>query len=104
MNNKISIESLDKDSEARWITLLSAIDTLDRFCTQNNKSFDDIDFKIPAIKHYMEDTIEYVKQLQKEDDVLKNEKSINSIRSKLAQNFFNNVITDKKHIRTLQLN
>ena len=82
---------MNKETEARWISLLSAIDTLEKFCIENNKDFDNIEIKIPAIKHYMNETIESIKLMQLKEEVFENDKTIQSIRNRVTQNFLNNV-------------
>ena len=90
--NKQKYEDLSKEAVARWITLLSGIDTLDKFCLENNKNFDDIEIKIPAIKHYMEDSLESIKQMQKEDEQINANKSLQNIRAKITRNFLDNIV------------
>lgn len=82
---------MNKETEARWISLLSAIDTLEKFCIENNKDFDNIEIKIPAIKHYMNETIESIKLMQLKEEIFENDKTIQSIRNRVTQNFLNNV-------------
>jgi hypothetical protein len=88
---------MNKETEARWISLLSAIDTLDRFCTENNKDFDNIEIKIPAIKHYMSETIDMIKLMQVKEEVYENNKTMQNIRNRVTQNFFDNVEAKHPH-------
>ena len=88
---------MNKQEEARWITLLSAIDTLDKFCIENKKDFDDIELKIPAIKHYMEETIDETLRLQEEHYINEKSNDVVSLRNKITSNFLHNIISNKIH-------
>ena len=88
---------MNKETEARWISLLSAIDTLDRFCKENHKDFDNIEIKIPAIKHYMSETIDTIKLMQSKEEVYESNKTIQNIRNRVTQNFFDNVEVKTPH-------
>lgn len=91
--NKLTYDEMDGDTKARWIALLSAIEVVERYCNENGKSFDDTELRIPAIKHYMNETLSQIKVAQLEDNEEENNiKNIDSIKARLTRNFLHNII------------
>ena len=89
---------LNKEEEVRWISLLSAIDTVDKFCKENSKTFDDIEIKIPAIKHYMNETIDTFKLLQASEDAYDSNQNIHKLKSRITDYFLSNIKSRKQEL------
>ena len=88
---KLTINDLDEETEARWITLLYAIDTLNKFCKDNKKDFNTIEIKIPAIKHYMAETVDTVKVMMEDNKRREQQKTFNKLKNRLTTNLMTNI-------------
>ncbi len=56
--------------KARWMALLSAIDSIDDFCVAKNIVLDDMALKPVAIKHYINESYQLIlNELKKEQEL-----------------------------------
>lgn len=49
-------ENLNVEEKAKWMSLLLAVDEIDKFCSEKGVNFDNLELKPLAIKHYINST------------------------------------------------
>jgi hypothetical protein len=53
---------LTNEQKARWISLLLAVDSIDEYCEQTNKTFNNSLLKPIAIKHFINEKALHIQQ------------------------------------------
>lgn len=73
---KSSIEDMSQYEQARWLSLIEAVNVIYQGCIDNNKNFDEVRLEPLPIRKYIEKTCDSKAELlQREEDEAKRDKA-----------------------------
>lgn len=78
---RATYETMDVEQKSRWMSLLLAVDEIDKFCQDKKVDFDNLELKPIAIKHFINETSPKILNEIKKDNMKRATNKVKNIIS-----------------------